>query len=394
MAMTKRDADRLTWDPAGPSKQILWDESVPGFGCRVYESGTKSFVLFYRMPGGRSQPSRLMVLGRYGVLTVDQARKKARQKLNAIVDGTDPLEERRRPAKVPTLNAFSQDYLDMHAKPHKKSWREDERRLNTYILPALGRKRLDAVTRGDVAALHADIGGRQKHPYEANRVLALIGVMYSKAVEWDMLSADVASPATHVQSFAEKSRERWVTPAELPRLLKAIEGERSPYVRAAFMLYLLTGLRRSELLTLTWEDVDLDRREIQLKDTKAGRPHRVPLSAPAADLLEGLARWKENGHVFPARGKAGHMADLKEPWWRIRKRAKLTDVRLHDLRRTVGSLLALDGNSLQLIGKVLNHAETKTTEIYARLTDEAAREALDRHGAKIIEMDKWRRRAS
>jgi integrase len=167
--------------------------------------------------------------------------------------------------------------------------------------------------------------------------------------------------------------------------MDAIEAESNVYHRAAFMLYLLTGLRRSELLTLQWRDVHLEQRTLNLRQTKANRPHRLPLSTPALTILANLPRQHENTHVFPSAG-AGHMADLKKPWQRVRERAGLGDVRLHDLRRTVGSMMAQDGVSLQLIGKVLNHTQLSTTEVYARLADDAARDALERHGAKVIDI--------
>lgn len=146
-------------------------------------------------------------------------------------------------------------------------------------------------------------------------------------------------------------------------------------------------MRRSELLSLRWTDVDLDRQEVNLRETKAGRSHVVPLAAPAVDLLSGLPREVGNPHVFPSLNSGGHLYDLKKPWRRIRDRAGLEDVRLHDLRRTVGSFLALDGASLQLIGKILNHTEAKTTVIYARLTEDATRQALERHGERILSLD-------
>jgi integrase len=233
-----------------------------------------------------------------------------------------------------------------------------------------------------VVTLHTEIG--KTAPVEANRILALISVMYSCGTEWGLLPEGHINPASRVRAFRERSRERWIKPDELPRLVASILEEENPFHRAAFLLYLLTGLRRSELLSLHWEHVDLGRGEVFLPETKAGRSHTVPLSTPAASLLRELPRMATNVHVFPAAFGEGHMSDLKKPWQRIRARAGLGDVRLHDLRRTVGSLMALDGASLQLIGKVLNHSDTKTTAIYARLTENAARDALEQHGSKIV----------
>lgn len=170
----------------------------------------------------------------------------------------------------------------------------------------------------------------------------------------------------------------------MPRLMAAIDAEANPYVRAALKLYLLTGLRRSELLGLRWQDVDLMRREIRLSDTKAGRAHRVPLSAPAVEILNGLPRMLRNEYVFPGSVPGRPLVNIAKSWRRVRKAAGLEDVRLHDLRRTVGSWMAASGASLPLIGKVVNHSNASTTPIYARLAEDVTREALERHGGQIV----------
>jgi integrase len=378
-ALTKRTIDALAYDPAGPNQQIAWDEGeIPGFGVRVYPSGGKSYVLVYRTKEGRP---RLLTLGKHGVLTVQQAREQARTALLGARSGSDPVEARQKARRGETVRDLASMYIERHAKPHKKTWREDERRLNKWVVPAFGSRKVVDVKRPDVARLHHKIG--EDAPYEANRVLALVAVMFSKAAEWGLLDDGAPNPAARVQTFKERSRERWVTPAELPALVTAIGAEPSPYIRAAVKLYLLTGLRRSELLQLTWKDVDFDRREIRLADTKAGRSHTVALSAAAVEVLRELPRQLGSAHVFPGRVEGQPLVNIAKSWRRIRRRAEMEDVRLHDLRRTVGSWLATSGASLPLIGKVLNHSNASTTQVYARLAEDAARVALEEHGERI-----------
>jgi integrase len=376
--LTKRQVDSVMYDPKGPAKQILWDGSLPGFGVRVFPTGAKSFVLDYRTAEGRK---RLLTLGKYGVITPHQARELARKALLEAKTGTDPLEARQEARRGDTVRDFAAVYMERHAKKHKKSWGEDHRRIEKYIGPALGPRKVSEVTRADVARLHGRIG--DAHPYEANRVLALVAVMFSKALEWGYLPETAANPAQRIQPFKEKSRDRWVTPTELPRLVEAIAAEPSPYIRAAVKLYLLTGLRRSELLGLRWKDVDLARRELRLEDTKAGRSHTVPLSAAAVDVLGELPRELGNAYLFPGNVPGRPLVNIAKSWRRVRRRAGLEDVRLHDLRRTVGSWLATSGASLPVIGKVLNHSNASTTQIYARLAEDAARIALEEHGERI-----------
>jgi integrase len=426
MPLTKRDLDRLAYDSAGPATQIHYDsKELPGFGVRVFPSGAKSFVVWYRTAQGRK---RLQTLGRYGTLTLPQARDLARRSLLQVKTGTDPLEQRQRARHAETVKDLAELYLSRHAKRHKKSWKEDERRLKKWVAPALGSRRVQEVKRADVARLHSRIG--DSAPYEANRILALVAVMFSKAEEWGILPEGTPNPAARVQPFRERSRDRWVTPAELPALVSAIEEESSPYVKAAVKLYLLTGLRRSELLGLRWRDVDFERRELHLGDTKAGRSHSVPLSAPALEVLRALPRQIGNAYVFPGEKAGRPLVNINKPWRRIRTRLWLSTnpelaadlrqraeadlrsrskhastrpaaveartlalaqaeageadlIRLHDLRRTVGSWLATSGASLPLIGKVLNHSNASTTQIYAQLAEDATRVALEEHGERI-----------
>jgi integrase len=380
VGLTKRAIDAAKYEGDGSSQDVLYDEQLPGFGLRVYPSGTKSFVLRYRTKSGRL---RFQTLGRYGVLTLKQARDEARSTLGDVAQGGDPAAEKVAAGKELRFGEYSELYLDRHAKLRKKTWREDERRIEKHLLPRWKNARLEEISRADVVKLHAEIG--KDAPYEANRVLALVGVMLSLADDWGFIPETHPNPTTKIRPFREKSRERYVTPAEMPALLEAISEEPSPYIRAILWLYLLTGLRKSELLQGKWEDLDVERRELRVPETKAGRPHVVPLSDPAFEILTSLPRERSNPYLFPGRKKAQPLSDITKPWRRVREKSGLADVRLHDLRRTVGSWMAISGASLPLIGKVLNHSDPSTTAVYARLAENSAREALERHAESILE---------
>jgi integrase len=382
-ALTKRLIDSATYQGDGNSRDVRWDggkSGVTGLGLRIYPTGRKSFVLSYRTRTGRA---RMMTLGTYGVVTLEKARTKAKKELVKVTDGEDPMVERKADRKAGTVKELAETYMDRHAKPNKKSWPEDKRRIDRYILPALGSLALKDVTRGDVAALHHKVGKRGK--YEANRVLALVSVMFGKAKEWGYLPDDARNPAKGVTTNRERKRDRWVKPAEMPKLAAAIADEPNLYIRAVLWMYLLTGARKSELLPRRWDEVDPDRRELRLPDTKDGDPHTIPLSTAAWAILEQIPRQSGNPHIFCGHITGRHLVNIAKPWRRIRKAAECEDVRLHDLRRTVGSWLATSGASLHLIGAVLNHADTDTTRIYAHLADDATRTALEGHGERIME---------
>jgi integrase len=208
--------------------------------------------------------------------------------------------------------------------------------------------------------------------------------MLNKAKIWGFVPENYGNPAFGVQMNHEESRERFVTPEELPRLAAAIEQEPDIRMRATLWLFLLTGARKSELLKAKWEDVDLVGRDLRIQNPKQGKPHVYPLSTRAVEVLHQPPRFAGNPFVIVGNKAGQHLVNISKPWSRVRKRAGLSDVRLHDLRRSVGSWLAISGHSLLEIGKVLGHSSPKTTQIYARLTDQVARIALEGHAERMI----------
>lgn len=389
MKLTKRAIDAAIYNGKNNARCVLWDDEVPGFGCRIYPGGRKAFILSYRAAGRK----RLLTLGTYGVLTLDQARTKARAELAKIeTDGADPLAEREKERQGETVHDLCAAYMERHGNA-KRSGSEDQRRIDRYILPAWGGLKARAVKRADIASLHAKIG--KAASYEANRVLALLSKMFELARRWGLVPEGHPNPARDIDRFKEQKRDRWVTPEELPRLAQAIDEEPNQTARFALWLYLLTGARKSELLQARWEDVSFERAELRLPDTKAGRTHYIPLSSPALALLREVPRVEGNPYILVGRGPRGataeekavapsHLVNISKPWNRVRKAAGVEDVRLHDLRRTVGSWLAQAGNSLHLIGRVLNHSNQSTTAIYARFGEDSVRAALEQHGARLM----------
>lgn len=381
MKLKKSDLDAATYQGENNARCVLWDDEVPGFGCRIYPGGRKAFVLSYRIAGRK----RLLTIGTYGVLTLDQARKAARSELAKVeTAGADPVASREKERQGETMRDLCAAYLERYAKVHKKSWSEDERRINNRILPAWSGLKAQAIKRADVAALHSSIGTKEGHPYEANRVRELVAKMFELAHRWGFVPEDHRNPAQGIDDYKEQKRDRWVTHEELPRLAQAINEEPNESARNALWLYLLTGARKSELLRAQWADVDWTRAELRLPETKAGRVHYIPLSPPAVALLRDLPQAEGNPFILPGKLPGAHLVNISKPWGRVRTAAGVEDVRLHDLRRTVGSWLAQSGNSLHLIGRVLNHSNQSTTAVYARFGEDSVRAAMDRHGAQIM----------
>ncbi|MFC1491043.1 tyrosine-type recombinase/integrase [Nitrospinota bacterium] len=371
MKLTKRSIDALR--PPKNGTALHWDTELPGFGIRITASGVKAYVLNYRVNGRE----RRITIGRHGVITPTQARNEAMRLKARTRAGTDPLAEREKGRKEPTFNNLADEYEAVHL-PGKKSSRDDQRYLN-YLRPKLGSRKLSSITRREVQNLHRKKG--ETTPIQANRMASLFSKMFNLAIKWEWL---VNNPAQGIERFKEKKRDRYVKEHELPRLMKAIQVEPDSYIRGFFLLLLLTGARRQEVLTMRWEDIDFELGEWRIPDTKAGRVHVVPLSPQALEILKSFPRVVGNPYVIVGRKEREHLKEPAKAWQRIRNQAGLDDVRIHDLRRTVGSYMAMGGASLPLIGKVLNHSNTSTTQIYARLGDEAPRTALESIGATIM----------
>lgn len=377
--LTKRLIDSLTYTRSPPERQVHWDRAVRGFGVRVYPNGEKSYVFSYRHEGRK----RLITLGRVGEVTLDQARAEALQhKLGLRQDGIDPLRERERARLGDTVAQLANTYLERYAKVRKRSWREDEQRIRKYILPEWGPLKAAALTRTDVAALHRRVG--DAHPYAANRLIELVSKMFELARMWAIVDEDHPNPARRIEAFREVKRDRWVTGTEMPRLGAALDAEPNIYVRGAICMYLLTGVRKNELLKARWCDIDWQRAEWTLPETKNGNPHVLPLSGRALELLKRLPRQEDNPHIFPGAHRGKPLVNISKPWLRIRAAAGISDVRLHDLRRTVGSMLAQDNHSLHLIGRVLNHQDEATTRVYARFGQDHVRAALEHHSKGLV----------
>ena len=376
--LTKEVIDGTPFPSAG--QVFVRDTELPGFALRVTQ-GRKSFVLEKRIHGRM----RRITIGPYGPLTVDRARKLAAIHVGEIAQGADPAQVRQDRLHEPMFADLTEQYLTRHA-PRKRSARDDRRMLQTHLAIFRTRK-LSDLSRNDVARLHVRVG--ETAPYRANRVVALLRKMFNLAEDWGLYHGE--NPATRIPFFKEESRDRFVQPEELPRLFRAIGEEPNCYIRTVFLIALLTGARRAEVLSMQWEDVSLTRAEWRIPQTKAGRPHLLPLPHALVATLRSLPRIDENPYVFPGQNGAGHLQNMKRPWDSIRVKAGIQDVRFHDLRRTIGSWLAGSGESLQLIGKVLNHCDVSTTAIYARLNLNPVRQALERNATKMLEAAEFQR---
>ena len=412
--LTTQVADRLQFaDLAAPGAAyvIVWDEKLPGFGLRIMRSGVRAWVAQYRNRDGRK---RRITIGRYGVLTAQEARDRAHRILVQVLDGVDPLADRQARREAPTVNDLLDRYLAEHvAKKNKRTTRASvEQLVARFIRPALGGHKIAAITRDDLARLH---GAMSDTPRQANFALAVCSKAFNLAERWGWRSVGAGNPCRLIERYDEAERDRFLSVEELGHLgaaLRVAESEGLPWklgparptskhlprserqrtrvagvIIAAIELLLFTGLRRGEALGLRWANVDLAAGTIALPDTKAGRPQIVVINTPARQVLEALWRqregspWVLRSSASPKRPLAAEV--LQNAWERIRTAAGLDDVRVHDLRHTVGTHASLTGANAFGIRDLLRHQDIAMTGRYVNWDDGALRVLSDAVGERI-----------
>jgi len=362
------------------SQCIYWDDDIPCFGLRVYPADRRTYVVSYRV----KYRKRLATLGRADALTLSEARKRARAFLGQVAGGEDPQADGDALKAASTVKALVETYVRKHANPKKQSGRADERYLNSHLVPKLGSRLAVTITSADIADIHCAYGA--EHPYAANRFLEIVRKMYNCAPTWGMVPKAFPNPCTGIEEFPEHKRKVYVTNEQMPALARAIEAELNDHARHALWLLLLIGIRKKELLRAQWSDVDWDQRTLAIGRTKNGEPLLAPLSLAAIERLKMIPQIAGNPYIICGKFTGQPLKDLRSAWARVRTAAGLQHVRIHDLRRTVGSWLVQGGASLHLVGAVLNHKDPKTTAGYAYFQTENRQAVLDRHGERLREI--------
>ena len=380
------------------------DTKVQGLQIRVTAAGIKTFYV-YRWVRAEGKAERIM-LGRFPDLTIEEnARKAAAQVNGAIAEGNNPAAALRGRRAELTLGELLTEYQDRHVsvqckprviketpelfqrflgglplddkrKPHGAKRTKHPAGVNWEKRP------LSTITLGDVSQLHANIG-RHGHKSPANKVVTLLSSMYNRARDWGLYAG--VNPATGVKKFREVKRDRFIQADELPRFFKAVAEEPSQDVRDFVLLSLLTGARKSDVISMRWEDVSLGRGEWRVPDPKNSVPYTVLLTTEAVAILrsrlpdEGTdPSAKEAIFVFHSDSKTGFIDKPKKGWARILERSGISDLRIHDLRRSLGSWQAKSGASLAIIGKSLGHKTAAATMIYARLDQDPVRASVEK----------------
>jgi integrase len=371
---TKKDLEAL---PTPREKRITYrDTQTRGLGILLQPSGHRSFFWFRKV---RGYPT-WQTIGIFPDLTIEQARTNAQERNAKLArwkadryEGDDPFKQR----KDLTLGELVDDYVERQVKPHaahpNRAVGDVKGMFKTYLTSWRSR-RLGAIRRADVLNLHTELG-EKNGKVTANRIVQFLRTVYNWAEKAEVWSGE--NPARNVQFFHEERRSRFLQPEELGRLFRALRLDTNLDLQDFVQLALFTGARRNDIFSMRWETVYLDDNRWEVPKPKNRKPYLVPLMPEAVELLKKRQqRVKDGAWVFPSHGRTGHLVNLKKPWQRLLKRAKVADFKMHDLRRTLGSWQAAQGTSLQIIGKSLGHQSVAATQIYAHLNLDPIRESV------------------
>ncbi len=376
-----------------PSKNWLYhsDLKTPGLQIGIGATGVKTFVLSKRIGG---VPERIK-LGRYPEMSIEQARKKAMELNGQIATGKNPADAKREKRDEMTLEDLFDLYMKRYAIPHALRTADAMRENFAVYLGKLdapkkkhgrervkpagavdwSKKKISTITQKDVANLHHQIGTKTGKII-ANRVIELLRAVYNRCIKLRLISS--MNPAEGIEPYKEVSRDRFLSQDEIPQFFIALESE-SEQNRDYFLLALLTGARKTNVLSIRWQDIDfnLGHWRVSGEKSKNGQPMIIPLTKDAAEILLRRQKTSESIFVFPGTGVKGYMTSPKAAWIRVVKRAGLENIRPHDLRRSLGSWMANTGASMVIIGGALGHKDPQSTKVYARLAVDPIKFAME-----------------
>lgn len=380
---------------------FLWDGELKGFGIKIAKGGRKAYICKYRVGTGRNAPTRRMTIGAHGSpWTLEQARTEARKVLGRAANGEDPAKEKQDAKKQITVAELCDLYLEQGTGTKKASTLATDRgRIGRHIKPLLGKKKIPDVNRADIKRFMQDVAnGKTASDIKtgfrgraivkggkgtASRTVGLLGGIFSFAFDNGLIEVN---PVRGIKRFADKKGDRYLSQQELvafgQAMRDAIANGLNPQAVDILKLLIFTGARKGEIETLKWSEVDFEAGYCRLGDSKTGQKI-IRLNAGALEVLASISRMEGSPYVFPAHRGEGHYQGTPKVWRAIRTSAEFEDVRLHDLRHSFASIAVSGGASLPIIGALLGHTDSATTQRYAHLHDDPLKAASETTGNKI-----------
>lgn len=373
----KRKLENL--EPPAEGKRLTYhDTQQQGLSLRATHTGSMTFIVRCRING----VPEYKTLGKFPALTVENARKAAQDFLAKVARGENPAQDRReRKAELTLADGFSL-YMTKHIREHgaKRTIEEYERTYRLHI-SHLGNRRLSAISFKEVDGLHGSIG-QTKGKYIANRVVELLKSLFTWLIKKRHYSGD--NPAWGIEKFKETPRDRFLTAEELPRFFNSLAVEDNTTIRDYVLLSLLTGARKQNMLAMRWDEIDFNNENWRIPNTKNQEPVIIPLVPAAMEILKKRRFESASEWVLPSTRTNSHISDPKKGWKRVIERAGINNLRIHDLRRSMGSWQAINQTSLTIIAKSLGQKSTQAAAVYSRLSLDPVRESMEQAARSML----------
>ncbi|GLI98892.1 site-specific integrase [Sphingobium sp. BS19] len=365
-------------DP-GKRKTDYYDTSTTGFVLEARPNGGKTYYLRYQDDHGRQRQHKIAA---YGDITFDKARKEAQRLRSQVVLGGDPAASREEKRAVTTYAVLAAQHLD-YARSYQKSPANTERIIRLHLLPRWGRLRLDEITQPAIAKWLAERNASGLAPATVEKIRVILNRSFELAIRWNMPGVTKNPVKGIPRKPVNNARERYLNAAEAKRLLAAVDASRNTQLGAIIRLLLLTGARVSELLHAQWQYIDVERRVWLIPTSKTGKPRHVPLSQAAIDVIEHVPRFNGCPYLLPNPDTLKPFVTLKHGWQAARDEALLPDLRIHDLRHSAASFMINAGVDLFAVGRVLGHADHKSTMRYSHLANDTLLAAVEAGARKM-----------
>lgn len=361
----------------------IWDTAIKNFYVQIRESGAATFYVRYIKPDTNTRKS--LLIADAAIVPVTVARAKAKELLSQAELGEDPGEIKQQKRECPTMAELVRDNYLPYIKATKKSWQTDEVILRRHVLPAVGQKKLYAITAHDLSQLQIGMVKEGFAPATANRPIAVLRYVFNLAMKLWQIPGLTTNPAKAVRMLEENNmRQVFLSQDEIQRLLEAGRTtEQNPHLLSIVAFLVLTGVRRTNVLQARWCDIDEAAGLWHIPMTKSGKPQTVHLPPEVRTLLQALPSRDHSPYLFPSPSTGKPFISVYYSWDSMRKRAGLGHVRMHDLRHTFASLLINAGYNLFVVQKALGHHTTTMTMRYAHLADSTLQQAAQAVGQML-----------
>jgi len=363
-----------------PKKGLSYykDSKEKGLSLYITANGVITFFVRKRINGRDER----IIIGNFPEISLENARKQALIIKSEAAQGINPNQEKNNLKQEITFGELFDQFIERYSKPHKITWEQDVREISRFTQHWF-KKKISVISTQEIKILHDKVGNENGF-YQANRLFDKIRTMYNKAIEWGWKGEN---PTKGIKKFKESSRDRFLQPDEMPRFFRALEEDENQLIKDYIYTSLYTGARKSNIFSMRWEDISFTTKQWRMPKTKNGDSLTVPLVIEAIKVLESRKKQNQkldlkdfqNQWVFPSlTSKSGHLEEPKKVWRRILDRAKIKNLRIHDIRRTLGSYQAITGASLPIIGKSLGHKSSNSTQIYSRMNLDPVRKSLEK----------------